>query len=136
MVEEPDLTEFEHLESFFHIDPHGGFYHIKAIQKLNGKDTGEFVSQLSLMIKEGTKDVQFDHRVEFGLRVFAGDKILFATSVSFQCENWYITYPGFPINSDWLSLNPKRLSKWFAKERWVTDRVADKKSRASTEEKP
>jgi len=103
-------------DKFFYVEAKNVFYSIEEVLLLKDKlEVNLFCEKLNMVMVNGDKDVIFDHKPSFGLRLYSGKDVFFSTSFSNECENWYIMYPTAPVDYDWLSFNKSDFNIWMKK---------------------
>ena len=83
----------------FPIPPHYGTSRIMKRKDLKGAEA----SKLCSLWRGLTFDIQhpvLGHLADYGLRFYRADKLVFETSVSFSCHNFYYPLTAFPTKGD------------------------------------
>lgn len=116
-VRSPNLTEHEFPDKYFHVDGKGEYYHINSRRLWNEKDVKSLKDLVAKTIVDANRDVPMSHTPRFGLRIYNRKEVFFQTSICTKSDSWCLTFPGEPIDFEWLSLKSDDFNGWLPTEK-------------------
>jgi hypothetical protein len=99
--------------ALFPIRPYAVATRILKRQKLSESELAQVLTVLPKTIADENREGSFCHYPIHGIRLYAGDSLLFETSICYYCRNFYVLFPDG--QSSWVGLRGDELQSLFTR---------------------